>query len=275
MAPPLGCSRPCPVTSQLGAPQQRLDGLRQRDAVDSLPEAAVHTTSEVHTVLPRTNDLKCSRACTLRTIVLFYAPMGKGEETRREILGNALALASEVGLSGLSIGLLAERVGMSKSGLFAHFASKERLQVAVLEEASARFVARVVAPALKSPRGRPRVLALFEHWLKWEQQIDIMPGGCVFMAASAELDDQPGPARDQLVSSQRDWQETVAQAARIAKREGHFHARLDELQFAFELYGIMSSYYYHQRLLRDEHAERRARKAFERLLADASAQPQS
>ena len=199
----------------------------------------------------------------------------KGEETRREILGNALALASEVGLSGLSIGLLADRVGMSKSGLFAHFASKERLQVAVLEEASARFVARVVTPALRSPRGRARVLALFEHWLKWEQQVDIMPGGCVFMAASAELDDQPGPARDQLVASQRDWQETIAQAARIAKREGHFQAQLDEAQFAYELYGIMSSYYYHQRLMRDEHAEQRARKAFDRLLADASREPQS
>jgi AcrR family transcriptional regulator len=201
--------------------------------------------------------------------------MGKGEETRREILGNALALASEVGLSGLSIGLLADRVGMSKSGLFAHFASKERLQVAVLEEAGERFVARVVTPALKAPRGKPRILALFEHWLAWEQQVDIMPGGCVFMAASAELDDQPGPARDRLVASQRDWQETIAHAARIAKREGHFHAQVDEGQFAFELYGIMSSFYYHQRLMRDVQAEKRTRTAFERLLADAADKPQS
>jgi AcrR family transcriptional regulator len=201
--------------------------------------------------------------------------MGKGEETRREIVGNALSLASEVGLSGLSIGLLAERVGMSKSGLFAHFASKERLQVAVLEEAGERFVARVVAPALKSARGKPRVVSLFEHWLSWEQQIDIMPGGCVFMAASAELDDQPGPARDQLVASQRDWQETIAEAVRIAKREGHFHTRVDEAQFAFELYGIMSSFYYHKRLMRDQAAERRAHKAFERLLSDASTKQKS
>jgi AcrR family transcriptional regulator len=164
---------------------------------------------------------------------------------------------------------------MSKSGLFAHFASKERLQVAVLEEAAARFVARVVAPALKSARGKARVVSLFEHWLAWEQQIDIMPGGCVFMAASAELDDQPGPARDQLVASQRDWQETIAQAVRIAKREGHFHARVDEAQFTFELYGIMSSFSYHQRLMRDDSAEKRAHKAFERLLSDASTKPQS
>jgi AcrR family transcriptional regulator len=196
--------------------------------------------------------------------------MGKGEETRRDILGHALSLASEVGLSGLSIGLLAERVGMSKSGLFAHFTSKERLQVSVLEEASERFVAVVVAPALKSARGRPRVVSLFERWLVWEQQVDMMPGGCIFMAASAELDDQPGPARDQLVASQRDWQETIAQAVRIAKREGHFHANVDEAQFTYELYGIMSSFYYHRRLMRDEGAERRAHKAFARLLEDAS-----
>jgi AcrR family transcriptional regulator len=200
--------------------------------------------------------------------------MGKGEVTRREILGHALSLASEVGLSGLSIGLLAERAGMSKSGLFAHFASKERLQVAVLEEAGERFVARVVAPALKRTRGKPRVESLFEHWLAWEQQVDIMPGGCVFMAATAELDDQPGPARDQLVSSQRDWQETIAQSVRIAKREGHFHARVDEAQFAFDLYGIMSSFYYHKRLMRDPGAAERAHTAFQRLLSDASTKSQ-
>ncbi|HEX6240078.1 MAG TPA: TetR/AcrR family transcriptional regulator, partial [Polyangiales bacterium] len=90
--------------------------------------------------------------------------MSKGEETRREILGSALALASEVGLEGLSIGLLAERVGMSKSGLFAHFSSKDRLQVAVLEEASQRFVTQVISPALRAARGRARVLALFQGW---------------------------------------------------------------------------------------------------------------
>src|SRR5687768_8025264 len=136
--------------------------------------------------------------------------MSKGEETRREILGSALSLASEVGLEGLSIGLLAGRVGMSKSGLFAHFESKERLQVAVLEEATRRFVDLVVAPALRAPRGKPRVVALLERWLSWSQQ-DFMPGGCIFLSASGELDDRPGPARDALVASQRDWQDTLAE----------------------------------------------------------------
>jgi AcrR family transcriptional regulator len=160
--------------------------------------------------------------------------MGKGEETRRDILGSALALASQVGLEGLSIGLLAAEVGMSKSGLFAHFESKERLQLAVLEEANQRFVELVLAPALRAPRGTPRLIALFERWLSWAEQ-DFMPGGCIFMSAASELDDRPGAVRDLLVSSQRDWQDTLAEAVRIAKREGHFRRDLDEQQLVYEL----------------------------------------
>jgi AcrR family transcriptional regulator len=194
----------------------------------------------------------------------------KGDETRREILSHALALASEVGLSGLSIGLLAERVGMSKSGLFAHFSSKERLQVAVLEEASQRFVGLVVSPALRAARGKPRVAALFERWLHWSQQ-DFMPGGCIFFAAAGELDDRPGSARDQLVASQRDLQETLAHAVRIAKNEGHFRSDLDEAQFVFELFGIIQTCNFHLRLMRDAQTLARAQRAFERLLEDASA----
>jgi AcrR family transcriptional regulator len=194
--------------------------------------------------------------------------MRKGEETRRVILGRALSLASEVGLEGLSIGLLSERVGMSKSGLFAHFSSKENLQVSVLEEAVSRFVDLVIAPALREPRGEPRVRTMFERWLDWGTQ-EIMPGGCVLMAAAIELDDRPGPARDQLLASQKDWHDTLAQAVRIAKSEGHFAAGLDETQFVFELFGIVESFYFHQRLFRDPSARQRAHTAFDRLLRDA------
>lgn len=196
--------------------------------------------------------------------------MSKGEDTRREILGSALALASEVGLEGLSIGLLAERVGMSKSGLFAHFSSKERLQVAVLEEASQRFVTQVISPALRAARGRPRVVALFQGWLRWGTQQEL-PGGCVFFAAASELDDRPGAARDQLVASQRDLQETLAHAVRIAKSEGHFRRDLDEAQFVFELWGIVYSCFFSLRLMRDPQTRERAERAFERLLSDAAA----
>ena len=195
----------------------------------------------------------------------------KGDDTRREILGHALALASEVGLEGLSIGLLAARAHMSKSGLFAHFSSKERLQLAVLEEASQRFVSQVIAPALRAARGRPRVEALFQRWLRWGTEPDQLPGGCIFYAASSELDDRPGAARERLIASQRDLSETLAQAARIAKSEGHFRRDLDESQLAFEVFGIMYTCNLHQRLLGDAKAKARAERAFARLVEDAAA----
>ena len=192
----------------------------------------------------------------------------KGEETRREILDQALRLASELGVEGLSIGALAARVGMSKSGLFAHFSAKENLQIAVIEHASRRFIETVVLPALRKPRGEPRVRALFEGWLAWSQQ-EFMPGGCVFMAAASELDDRPGPARDRLVANQRDWLDTLAGSARIAVHEGHFRADLDAEQFAFEAFGVFASSTFYTRLLRADDTGARVRTAFERLLRDA------
>lgn len=196
--------------------------------------------------------------------------MAKGEDTRRAILAEALSLASEVGLDGLSIGLLAERVGMSKSGLFAHFGSKEDLELAVLDEAASRFVDVVVSPALRERRGLPRVRALFERWLTWTDQ-PFLPGGCVFLHASVELDDKPGPARDRLVATQKDWLETLAHAARIAVEEGHFRKDLDVHQLAFEVFSIAYGYHFLDRLLRDPKAEKRARAAFDRLVDDAAA----
>ncbi len=190
--------------------------------------------------------------------------MAKGDETRRAILDDALAQASTVGLGGLTIGSLARRAAMSKSGLFAHFASKEALQVAVLEEARDRFVTSVVSPALKRPRGEPRVRALIEGWLRWDE---LSPGGCVFIAAAAELDDQPGPVRERLVEIQRDWVEALSTAARIAVEEGHFRRGLDVEQWAFELWGVMLAYHWFTRLIRDPSAPERVRDAFEGLLA--------
>src|SRR5678815_2922243 len=118
--------------------------------------------------------------------------MAKGEQTRQAILARAFELAKTVGLSGLSIGRLAEDTGLSKSGLFAHFGSKEALEIAVIEEAARQFVELVVTPALRQPRGEPRVRALFERWLLWGER----PGGCFFVSAVAELDDRHGPPRD-------------------------------------------------------------------------------
>jgi AcrR family transcriptional regulator len=191
--------------------------------------------------------------------------MGKGEETKQAIVDQALDLVSTVGLDKLTIGTLAGATGMSKSGLFAHFKSKEQLQLQVLEEARQRFVDIVIAPALKSPRGEARIRAMFESSMKqWE---DDLPGGCIFHAVSAELDDQPGPARDYLVQTQRDYADTLRRAAEIAIEEGEFRKDLDLDQFAFELGSITPAYHHFGRLLGDPGAAQRARTMFEGLLA--------
>ena len=191
--------------------------------------------------------------------------MAKGEETRQAILARAFELANVVGVSGLSIGRLAEATGLSKSGLFAHFGSKEALEVAVVEEAARQFVQEVMVPALRQPRGEPRVRALFEHWLAWGGR----PGGCFFVGASAELDDRPGPPRDALVRSCKDWIDALATAARIAVTEGHFRSDLEPEQFAFDLYGLMMASHTFSRFLREPDSLAKTRAAFERLLASA------
>jgi AcrR family transcriptional regulator len=194
--------------------------------------------------------------------------MRKGEATRERILNSALELASTEGLSGLSIGRLADRNRMSKSGLFAHFRSKEGLQLDVLELAVARFREAVFTPALRADRGEPRLRALFARWLDWVDQQSV-PGGCLLTAAAVELDDQPGAARDALVDAQRQWAETLARAVRIAIEERHFRADVDPQLFAFQLHSIVLGYHHARRLVRDPHAARRAREAFEALLASA------
>lgn len=194
--------------------------------------------------------------------------MAKGEATRQAILSRAFSLAKLVGVSGLSIGRLAEDMGLSKSGLFAHFGSKEKLDVAVVDEAARQFVEDVVVPALREPRGEPRVRAMFERWSEWGQR----EGGCFFVGASAELDDRPGPARERLQQAIRDWVDTLATAARIAISEGHFRADLVPEQFAFDLYGIMLAGQTFSRFLRDPATAGRARTAFEQLLIGARAE---
>jgi AcrR family transcriptional regulator len=193
--------------------------------------------------------------------------VAKGDETRERILDRALVLASVVGLEGLTIGGLAKETNMSKSGLFAHFDSKEDLQLQVLATASSRFITNVVSPALREPRGEPRVRALFEYWLKWE--LGRKPGGCPFVAAIHELDDRPGPVRESLVATQRDWIDTLATAARIAVEEGHFRSDLDAAQLAYDLYAVFLAFHLYHRLLRDPEAASRARTAFERLIQNA------
>jgi AcrR family transcriptional regulator len=196
--------------------------------------------------------------------------VNKGERTKTAILEHATSLASQVGLTGLTIGVLADDLELSKSGLFAHFQSKEALQIDVLDHAARRFSEMVVRPSLQEPRGAPRLRALFERWLKWENDI-ALPGGCIFVAATTELDDRPGPVRDRLVVLQRDWIEVIRTSVRKGIEAGLFRADVDAQQFAQDMYGIMLALHFHRRLMRDRGAEDRARRLFDALLDGAKA----
>ncbi|HMI90585.1 MAG TPA: TetR/AcrR family transcriptional regulator [Polyangiales bacterium] len=195
--------------------------------------------------------------------------MSKGEQTRERILERAFRLAGREGLEGLSIGALASDLGLSKSGLFAHFGSKEDLQIAVLAAAAQRFQAAVIQPAVRGPRGVARVRRLFDSWLTWSADPSL-PGGCLFIAAATELDDREGRARDFLVGSQRELLDFVAGTARQAIEQGEFRKDLDCEDFAFDLYALMLGFNHSRRLLRDPRSEERTRAAFERLVQFAS-----
>jgi AcrR family transcriptional regulator len=196
--------------------------------------------------------------------------MSKGEETRLAVLDQATRTASQVGLSGVTIGTLAEQTQMSKSGLFAHFGSKESLQLETMRHARQRFIDIVLRPALAGPRGEPRVRALVEGWLRWD---DIMPGGCLFVAAGVEFDDSPGPQRDEVARIQREFSDTIARVFRSGITAGHFREDADPDHFAFVAKGLLLSYHHHRRLLGDPTAEQRTRRAFDDLLDAVRTEP--
>lgn len=198
--------------------------------------------------------------------------MSKGAATRQTILEHAGRLASQLGVEGVTIGRLAVDLALSKSGLFAHFKSKEELQLQLLEFVRLRFVQTVIEPAFTSPPGEDRVRAIFEHWLVWPERSSL-PGGCFFVAASFELDDRPGPVRDRLAALQAEWFDTLARAAESAIRRGQFHGDLDPRLFAHEMYGLMITGHLATRLLNDPEAKERTRRAFAGLLARARAIP--
>lgn len=190
--------------------------------------------------------------------------MGKGEQTRALILGEAVALASQVGLEGLSIGSLASRLDLSKSGLFAHFGSKEDLQVLTLRQAERLFQEQVFGPALSEPQGLPRLRALFSNWLASLENDS--PGSSLLLAASIEYDDRPGAVRDVLIAGQRELRGAIAKAIRVAVDAGHLGPRTDPWQLGFEIFGIVLAAHNDRRLLGDTRSSARARGAFERLI---------
>lgn len=194
--------------------------------------------------------------------------MRKGEQTREAILDRAVGLASRVGLSGLTIGVLAEDMRLSKSGLFAHFGSKEALQLGVLQATRERFTARVITPVLKKPRGEPRIRAIFDVWLAWENSDDL-PGGCVLSNAGFELRGQPGPLHDFVVRAWRDWDAFLVRAVGFAIEERHFSPDTDPHQFAHDLTSIFTGARHAMEVLSDPRGAERARKSFENLIMAA------
>ena len=158
----------------------------------------------------------------------------KGERTREAILDTAAALATQEGLAPLSIGRLAEASGMSKSGLFAHFGSKEELQLATVDHAASMFVAEVIAPAREAPRGLPRVWALCDHMIDYTQR-QVFPGGCFFAATSFEFNNRPGPVRDRIAEMMASWLSYLEHAVEQAQEAGEIDDSVSARDLAFQL----------------------------------------
>ena len=191
-------------------------------------------------------------------------PLQKGQQTKAAIVDAALGLATQIGLEGLSIGALAEVMQMSKSGVFAHFGSREELQISVVREYHARFEEEVFYPAIRAPRGLPRLRALFANWMqRTSVEID---SGCIYISGAVEFDDRPGPVRDALASSVNTWLSAMQRAINIAVEEGHLRADTDADQMRFEIHSLILALHYEARFLRSPHSVRRSLAAFEGIV---------
>jgi AcrR family transcriptional regulator len=189
----------------------------------------------------------------------------KGQQTRAVILEAALGLASHMGLEGLSIGALADVTKMSKSGVFAHFGSREELQIAVVTEYHAKFEEEVFFPAIREARGLPRLRALFERWVR-RVSVEI-DSGCIYISGAVEFDDRPGPVRDALVTMVKAWHAALEKAIVLAKQAGHLKPEADVDQMLFELHGLILSLHHDARFLRRPGALARAGAGFERIVS--------
>lgn len=202
---------------------------------------------------------------------MTLAGLTKAELTHATIVDAAMAMAQEGGLESLTIGTVADKAGLSKSGVFSRVRSREELQVAALKEYERRFVEGVVMPALREPRGLPRLQALIARWVDWLQT---GPGrnGCLFISGSIDFDDRPGPVRDAVVAGLGDLRRHLARTVRQAIDERHLASGADAEQLAFEICAIVMQLHNDVRLFHDERAIERAMKAFDRLLAVHGAQ---
>ena len=197
------------------------------------------------------------------------APLGlvmqKGQQTKAAIVDAALGLATQIGLEGLSIGALAEVMRMSKSGVFAHFGSREELQISVIREYHVRFEEEVFYPALQQARGLPRLRALFNNWMnRTSVEID---SGCLYISGAVEFDDRPGPVRDALAGSVKTWLSAMYRAVVQAKEAGHLAQDADEYQMAFEIHGLILALHYEARFLKTPGSLDRANTGFAHIVA--------
>ncbi len=189
----------------------------------------------------------------------------KGQQTKQAIIDAALGLATQIGLEGLSIGALAEVMQMSKSGVFAHFGSREELQISVVREYHDRFEQEVFYPALQQARGLPRLRALFANWMtRTSTEID---SGCLYISGAVEFDDRPGPVRDALAMSVQTWLAAMNRAVVLSQQCGHLRADADEQQVVFEIHGLILALHYEARFLKNPGSIARAHQGFDNILA--------
>jgi AcrR family transcriptional regulator len=193
----------------------------------------------------------------------------KGQQTKAAIVDAALGLATQIGLEGLSIGALAEVTQMSKSGVFAHFGSREELQISVVREYHARFEDEVFYPALQAERGLPRLRALFDNWMK-RTSVEI-DSGCIYISGAVEFDDRPGPVRDAIASSVKTWLAAVHRSVTNAQEAGHLNADASAQQVLFEIHGLILALHYEARFLKTPGSIERAWQGFENILQRYSA----
>lgn len=195
---------------------------------------------------------------------LIQKPLRKGEQTRAAILEVALSIASREGLEGLTIGVLADRMAMSKSGVFAHFGSREDLQSEVLRLYHQHFEQDVFYPSLREPRGLPRLESLFARWVA-RVSMEIA-SGCIYISGAVEYDDRPGAIREQLVEMVRLWQLALHRAATQSIQEGHLPPDTDADQLVFEMYGLVLALHHDARFIKRPGSVERAQAGFARLM---------
>jgi AcrR family transcriptional regulator len=189
--------------------------------------------------------------------------MEKGENTKRTILDAGLSMATQLSLESVTIGALAKASEMSKSGLFAHFQSKENLQVEILKHAGEIFAEQVVIPALMVEAGIPRIRALVENWIKWSSNLT---GGCIFVSASTEFTDRPGKVRDFILQQQQEWIDSLKRIAQSAIRAGDFRKEIDCSQFAFDIYSLLLGFHLYDKMLNKSDTRKRQKAALQQLL---------